>query len=328
MIDCLDLEYELEEIDSVECLGEFEDEYVYDIEVDDWTHTFIGNDILVHNSVYTTYGTLFKAMDKESQERYKTDNDKIQFILKFNKEFVDKQNREWCEAIYNPRHGNSIHEFELETISKSCIYLKKKKYIKGLVYSKGKFFDKPKIYGTGIEIIKSTTPKLCRTILSDLTESLMFDYNSDNKKEYILFFNDKLKKYKKEFYNANVEDVSQSVSIGDYGKYVISENPLILSKGTPVSVKAISRYNYLATINNEPNKKLYSGKIKYYNILVGKNEDFFGYPAGELPSWAPPMYKSLQWDKNVIKPINRFLEVLDIPKVNANNELQCTLFDF
>lgn len=327
MIDCLDLEYELEEIDSVEYLGEFEDEYVYDIEVDDWTHTFIGNDILVHNSVYTTYGTLFKAMDKESQDRYNSDDDKVKFILKFNKEFVDKQNREWCEAIYNPRNGNSIHEFELETISKSCIYLKKKKYIKGLAYSKGKFFDKPKIYGTGIEIIKSTTPKLCRKILSDLIESLMFYYNGDNKKEYILYFNDVIRKYKNEFYNAPIEDISQSVSIGDYKKYVISEDPLILDKGTPVSVKAIARYNHLAIKNNEANKKIYSGKIKYYNILVDRKEDFFGFQAGELPSWAPPMYKFLQWDKNIIKPINRFLEVLDIPQLNANNELNVTLFD-
>lgn len=327
MVECENLEYELDDIESVECIGEFEDEYVYDIEVDDWTHTFIGNDILVHNSVYTTYGTLFKAMDKESQERYKTDKDKVDFILKFNKEFVDKQNREWCEAIYNPRNGHSIHEFELETISKSCIYLAKKKYIKGLVYSKGKFFDKPKIVGTGIELIKSTTPNLCRKILGDLTQSLMFDYNGDNKKEYILYFNNKLQEYKKEFYNADVEDVSQSVSIGEYSKYVISEDPLILAKGTPVSVKAISRYNHLAIKNKEYNKKIYSGKIKYYNILVGREESFFGFPAGELPSWAPPMYKTNQWYKNVVKPINRFLEVLDIPQVNQNNELQMSLFD-
>ena len=32
----------------------FDDEYVYDIEVDD-THTFFGNDILVHNSIYVEF---------------------------------------------------------------------------------------------------------------------------------------------------------------------------------------------------------------------------------------------------------------------------------
>ena len=46
------LKYEFEDIESVEQLEDFDDEYVYDIEVDDDSHTFIGNDILVHNSVY------------------------------------------------------------------------------------------------------------------------------------------------------------------------------------------------------------------------------------------------------------------------------------
>ena len=92
---------------------------------------------------------------------------------------MDKQNNKWCEEIYNPRHGQNVHEFELETVCESQIILKKKKYLKGLRCNKGKFLDKPKMSGTGIEIIKSTTPKLCREILTELTKSLMFDFSED-----------------------------------------------------------------------------------------------------------------------------------------------------
>ena len=285
------------------------------------------------DSVYTTYGTLFKAMTPESQERYKTDKDKIEFILKFNKEFLDKQNTKWCEEMYNPRHGHSIHEFELETISKSGIYLAKKKYLKGLVFSKGKYFDKPKVSGTGIEIIKSTTPKLCRTILSDLMKSLMFDFDNSTKEkreEYIMYFNDKLSEYRRQFYQAEYEDISQSVGSGDYKKYVIDDtNKLLLGKGCPVSVHSIARFNYLAHKNGDDSKKFYSGKIKYYNIRTGMNKDdhgYFGFPAGELPSWRPEMDKLTQWQKTVIDPINRFLEVMEIPLVNASNIIQLELF--
>ena len=49
------MKYQFEEIENIEQV-EYKDDYVYDIEVDDNSHTFIGNDILVHNSVYTTYG--------------------------------------------------------------------------------------------------------------------------------------------------------------------------------------------------------------------------------------------------------------------------------
>ena len=325
--------YQIEEIESIEQIDNFNDEYVYDIEVDDNTHTFIANDILIHNSVYTTYGSLFQAMTPESQAKFDTDQKKAEFILKFNKEFLDKQNNVWCEEIYGPRHGHNVHNFELETISKAGIYLAKKKYLKGLVYNKGKFMvENPKVSGTGIEIIKSTTPKLCRKILTELTRSLMFDFDDSTKEKrdaYIMFFNDKLAEYRREFYEAPTEDISQSIGTGDYKKFVIDDtNHLILGKGTPVSVHAVARFNYLAAKNGDISKKFYSGKIKYYNIRTGLGKydtGYFGFPAGELPDWAPKMDKLTQWQKTVIDPINRFLEVMKIPLVNASNMVQLEL---
>ena len=323
------LEYQFEEIESIEQLDNFNDEYVYDIEVDDNSHTFIANDILVHNSVYTTYGNLFKCMLPEYQEKYKDKKAKIDWILKFNKEFLDGQNNQWCKDIYEPRHGKNVHEFELETVSYAQICLKKKKYLKGYAFVKGKYYDKPKVSGTGIELVKSTTPKLCRTILTDLMNSLMFDYiDENNKKEYILEFNCKVSNYRKQFFEAPIEDISQSIGVGDYKKYVVDdENDLVLQKQCPVSVQSVARFNFLAHKNGEDNKKFYSGKIKYYNICLGKNNiGYFGYPAGELPSWAPPMDKTVQWKKTVIDPINRFLEVMDMPLLKEGDAVELFLF--
>jgi hypothetical protein len=155
----------------------------------------------------------------------------------------------------------------------------------------------------------------------------MFEYDEQNKQEYIMLFNQKLANYRREFYKAPLEDISQSVGVGDYNKYVIDDtDALIFGKQCPVSVKAIARFNYLAHKNNEDNKKQYTGKIKYYNIAIGENTDYFGFPAGELPTWAPKMDKMTQWRKTVIEPINRFLEVIGIPKVNAGTAQQISLF--
>jgi DNA polymerase elongation subunit (family B) len=280
------------------------------------------------DSVYTTFGTFFDAMTEESQAKYDTDRKKLDWILKYSKEFQDKLNNQWCDEMYNPRHGHNIHEFELETVSKAGIYLKKKKYLKGLVFNKGKYLDKPKVSGTGIELIKSTTPKLCRKILSDLMESLMFDYEEKKKSEYILEFNMKLQNYRNEFYKASIEDISQSVGVGNYKKYVINdEDDFELGKQCPVSVQAIARFNYLAHKNNEDHKKQYAGKIKYYNIRINeKLNGYFGFPAGELPDWAPKMDKLTQCEKTVIDPINRFLEVMNIPLANPVGSVQLDLF--
>jgi len=321
------MKYQFEEIESIEQLDNFDNEYVYDIEVEDNSHTFIANDILVHNSVYTTYGTLFRCMTPKYQEKYKDKKAKVDWILKFNKEFLDGQNNQWCRDIYEPRHGKNVHEFELETVSYAQICLKKKKYLKGYAFVKGNFYENPKVSGTGIELVKSTTPKLCRQILTDLMNSLMFEYNEETKKEYILEFDTKIFAYRKQFFNAPIEDISQSIGVGDYKKYVINDkDQLILGKQCPVSVQAIARYNYLAHQNNQDNLIQYSGKIKYYNIKVGNSDGYFGYPAGELPNWAPPMNKEMQWKKTVIDPINRFLEVMNIPLVNAGIAQQLTLF--
>ena len=289
------------------------------------------NNILIHNSVYVTYGTLFECMTPKYKEKYKTDRQKVDWILKFNKEFLDPQNNQWCDDMYRPRHGQSVHEFELEAISKSAIYLKKKKYLKGLIYNKGKHMDVPKMSGTGIEIIKSTTPKLCREILTDLTKSLMFEVGTMSKQEYIMLFNYKLQEWRRKFYTAPIEDISQSVGVGAYKKYVIAdEEELILGKQCPVSVHAIARYNHLAYKNGEKNKRQFSGKIKYYNTRLGlmsKNSAYFGFPAGEYPSWAPPIDKMLQWKKTIIEPINRFLEVMKIPNINESDYTQLTMFN-
>ena len=104
---------------------------------------------------------------------------------------------------------------------------------------------------------------------------------------------------------------------------------MILGKQCPVSVHSIARYNHLAHKNGERNKRQFSGKIKYYNIYLGSRKDstcYFGFPAGECPAWAPKIALDLQWEKTIITPINRFLEVMDIPEVGCSNVTQLTLF--
>lgn len=323
------MEYIIEEIESVEQLEDFDNEYAYDIEVDDDSHTFIANDILIHNSVYTTYGKFFECFTEEAKKKYDTDRKKIEWILNFNKEFLDKQNKIWLDDMYNPRHGNNCHEFELETISRVTINLKKKKYIKALSFNKGKFLDPPKISGTGIEIIKSTTPKLCREILTDLTHDLMFNFDDMKRQEYVFYFNERLAQWKKKFYAAPIEEISQSVGIGAYKKYVIDDtNALVFAPKAPVSIKCIARFNYMAHKAGKDNLRIMSGKVKYYNIRVGKNTDYFGFPSGELPEFAPPVDYQTQWTKTVIEPINRFLEVMNIPLVNSAGTIQMDLFGF
>ena len=60
-------EYFFDDIESCEQIGEFEDEWVYDIEMNDDTHTFIANDMLVHNSVFVGFEPAIKSCKWQDQ---------------------------------------------------------------------------------------------------------------------------------------------------------------------------------------------------------------------------------------------------------------------
>ena len=58
-----DGDVEIVGISRCEQIGYFDDEYVYDIEMNDETHTFVANNILVHNSIYSSYTDIIESTD-------------------------------------------------------------------------------------------------------------------------------------------------------------------------------------------------------------------------------------------------------------------------
>lgn len=304
---------------------------VFDIEVDDNTHTFIGNDILLHNSVYVSFDPLFKSMTEESQKKFASDSEKLNFISNFAKGFLNEQNNEWCRSIYEPRHAHSIHEFELESIQKAQMVYKKKKYIKGVVWMKGKTYDEPKLSAAGIELARSSTPIICREIMKELIRDMMFVYPTyEDINEYTFHFNNLLAYNKDKFFRASIEEISNSVSVGNYTKYVIDDTEkFVVKPGCPVSVKSIAYFNYLAHKHGQDNLITKSGKIKYYFYRIGNKKDdigYFGYPIGEWQEWFPECNRLTCWDKNVITPMNRFAEIIKMPKMNALGTFELNLF--
>lgn len=280
------------------------------------------------DSAYVSWEPLFQCMTEESQQRYDTDEKKLAFILDFYKRFLNDEQNRWCEEALAVRHGKSAHEFELELVCKSMIGLAKKKYVKGVVFEKGHFMvGNPKLKSTGVEIVKSTTPTICRRFLKDIVNDLLYNYDPTHKEEFIYMMNEKLARYYREFRAAPVDDISQSVGVGDYKKYVVEDkDKLVFNNHCPFSVKAAARYNHLAYKNGRSDLKLMSGKIKYYNIIVGKDNEYFGFPYGECPEFAPPVDYSTQWQKNLIDPINRFLVAMGIPQIGPTNCIQLDLF--
>jgi len=100
--------YIIEEVESCELIGHFEDEYAYDVEVDDDTHTFIANDILVHNSLFVSFEPAIKHCEWRDLVVKQIDNISDTFVfLEYRKE--TKFNNSNCLGYF--RSIDDLKEF-------------------------------------------------------------------------------------------------------------------------------------------------------------------------------------------------------------------------
>ena len=311
------MEYYFDDIELCEEIGEFEDEYVYDLEINDDTHTFIANDILIHNtdSEYISFEEVYKSVDSWEEK-----HDPIEFIKLIYKhrlkEYFDVMHERYA-AKWNT---TNLHEFELEAISYAGIWLAKKKYVlDGAWKAAGKdgiyFEPQTKLSPKGIEIAQTSYPKFVRDSIKDL-----IDYMFVHGKELDMTdFMSKIKKIKERFKLENIENISLLKNVN----VLNDRNGLELVPKCPLNVKAAAIHNYL--LNNSKYKSKYNlikagSKIKYYYVKQQSKEwEVFGFIPNEFPMEIAPQYDhDLMFEKCILDPINRFMEALGKTRIPNN----------
>lgn len=328
------MNFEFVEIESCECIGEFTDEYVYDIEMDDPSHTFIANDILVHNSLYISYEDIIKSIkdsDKLSLEK------KTQIIVDLNTGHLDAHNREYMDEYYKTRHAKSVQNFELETVALSGVWLDvKKRYAQILLWKDGKTYDMDDLpmKVKGLEIVKSSYPTIARKILKSITRYLLED--EGNEGHLLQRLNQVMQQHKIDFYNADIEDICGNMRINGYTKYILDDanpNGLIVAPKCPPNVKAAGNYNRLRNIHGLPGDPIYSGKVKWYKYyplgrVRTREPETFAFVAGSYPKWADkyaPVSRDAMFQQMVLDPFNRILEAIGIGHLNLDGSIQMEL---
>ena len=333
------LEYIFDEIEICECVGTFEDEYVYDIEMLDETHTFIANDILVHNSLYISYENLVKSIDNYDKLSI---SEQAKIVVDFNTKFLDAHNRDFMNEHYKSRFVESVQNFELETLALSGVWLDvKKRYAQVLLWKDGKTYDPSKelpMKAKGLELIKASYPKQAREGLQRLVRYLLEDTEDDG---FLLHrLNAKMQYEKQLYYNANIDDICASMKINNYNTYILSDtHPLSLQVAAkcPANVRAAGNYNRLRQIHRLDGDPIYSGKVKYYvyypNGVGGtykkKDVDYFAYQATKYPKWADkyaPIAKGEMFQKFMLDPFNRIIESIGLGTLNIDGSVCMTLF--
>ena len=149
-----------------------DEEYVYDLEVNDADHMFFANGILVHNSIYVRMDSILKMLfgtcdiDWSNPETFA----KI-------KEFVDGKfqdilNKHVADYICETFHTSERRiEFKREKISSEGNYICKKRYVVHVKDDEGVECDK--FTYKGVDIAKNELPTKIKNILKNLVEDMM-----------------------------------------------------------------------------------------------------------------------------------------------------------
>lgn len=292
-----------------------------------------GNQVIIYgdtDSLYVSYEPIMKSVGFE----YSDDTDwGRRFILHIDAIYIKPLFDNWLNEYASIYGVKSIHDFELETISKSSLFMKKKKYLNNVVWEDGVYYDDLSYYfPKGIDIVRSSTPPFVRKNIYRVINYLFQNVGRVNIHQILKIVKD----IRKEFELADIEDVSMTSSCSNYQNKVLDDTvSLQFVNGAHFGVKASAFHNYLLNKNSEYKGKydyLKSGRIKYYYVKHPMN-DIFAYLRSFHPIEIVEKERVIfdvdeQYDKAFLSVVNRFLEPIGVPQINKRLSVLKSLFDF
>ena len=258
-----------------------------------------------------------------------------EFILAFYafrlKDYITK----CMEKYADKRNSDNYLFFELESLAYNGIWMSKKKYIQNIAWDdKLEVTDRhpslKKVKTIGFDTIQSSTPKFAR---EKLVECLRILFTSEiqptaTELQQLVEF---MKKCKKEFKLADIDDISFNKRTNNIDKYIIDDQKeLQIGLKCPANVKAAGYYNYILN-NNKKYKNKYKliangEKLKIYNC-IGTISEVYAFMPNEHPyEIAPKVDYDLQFEKAMIDPLNRILTAIGLQTLDTNLIYASALF--
>jgi DNA polymerase elongation subunit (family B) len=271
--------------------------------------------LLDTDSAYFSFDELIKKLNLN----FTDDNEFLNWMNTFEKSFIKDFFTNMLN-IYAEQFGvPNIMNFKREKIITDMIILAKKKYVTRVKDKEGEIYDNPKIEVTGIEIIKTSTPKFCRNTLLEMV-NVLFDSKD---REVVL---KEISKIKKKFISESVTNIAFPRGISDYSKYAKDvdyylNNGLEYPLRCPIQVRAAMNYNYTIKKHNLKLLPISNGsKIKFIYIKDNNylKQDIIAF-INEWPKEFDEFFKinyEMQFYKSFVRIIERFFDVLKWGNVN------------
>lgn len=270
------------------------------------------------DSCYLCFEELFEKLNL----KFESDLDYVKWMNEFDKDVIKPFLNDILN-IYASRYGiPQLINFKREKIITGMIILAKKKYVTQIKDKEGEIFDDLLTDVTGIEIIKTSTPKFCRDALLELVKK-MFVIND---KEIIT---NEIMKIKKMFKDQNITDISFPRGVSEYTEYAKDteyylKRGLTYPSGCPYHVRASMNYNYTITKYNMKLLPISNGsKIRFIYLKPNNflKQDIIAW-IGEYPKEFNELFNvdyDLQFEKSFLTIIQRFYEVMGWGEINLQN---------
>jgi DNA polymerase elongation subunit (family B) len=277
---------------------------VYDIEVEN-NHNFFANNIAVHNS---TYFCLTKVLDKYTPKA--TVPERIKMIEKLAKDKLTP-----IIAGLTSEIGIKLNVYEntfnmkLEMAASHFLITGKKRYIARVFSSEGVTYNKPKLKIMGMDLVKSSTPKVVQTALRDSIDMIL-DTDEATIQGYIAGV-------KEGFMILSPEAIAFPRGVSNIKDYASAST--IYTKGTPMHVRASLLYNNLIKKHKltKTHDSIKDGnKIRFIYLKEPNTlrENIIGWPVdGHLPpEFGLHKYidYDLQFEKVFLSPIEGMIKPL------------------
>jgi len=293
------MKYEIISDYTIKDLGVIEED-VYDLEIED-DHNFFGNDILLHNSIFLNFDEVIQKRYKENYDETPME-EKRDFVKKISKDLVDPIIKDYYENLTDSLNcPDNTLDMEMEAISDKSLFVAKKKYVMNLIHNDGYDIDSgSELKIRGMEIIRTSTPKVIREELKKATNIILYSENNDDLINFV-------KDFKKKFYKMPFEDIAfpRGVKFSDY---------VFGGKGVPIHVRssfvfnnALKKYglNQIEPIRN-------ADKIKF--CYIKEPNVFHSNVIGCLEKMPPSLSEKFlidyetQFEKTCISPLKLMIE--------------------
>ena len=322
---------EITEIKSIEQLDDFNDEYVYDLGVNNGDPFFFANDILVHNSAYfSAYNSLRKEIDR-GEITWDKDT-----VIKLYDNIASEVNQTFpqfmSDAFHCPKTRGDVIRAGREIVAIKGLFIKKKRYAVLYFDKEGKRKDvngkTGEIKAMGLDLKRSDTPEFMQRFLDEVLKKVL---NGAEESEVLGMITE----FRLEFKSRPGWEKGTPKAVNNLTKYGNKEKELGKAN-LPGHVRAGLNWNFLKRMNGD---KYSMNIVDGMKIVVCKLKPnplgltSVAYPVDEMriPKW----FQELPFDhdemENVIinNKISNLIGVLEFDLLSTQNtNTFSSLFNF